>query len=57
MHKCYNSQGLLHDTYVYGDAKQIVPTPLYPTELMDGAILSGNCVSSCDKNTTLLSLK
>lgn len=47
------SQGLLHDTYVYGvDAKQIVPTLLYPTELMDGAILSGNCVSSCDKNTT-----
>ena len=34
------SQGLLHDTYVYGvDAKQIVPTLLYPTELMDGAIL------------------
>lgn len=47
------SQGLLHDTYVYGvDAKQIVPTLLYPTELMDGAIISGNCVSSCDKNTT-----
>lgn len=47
------SQGLLHDTYVYGvDAKQIVPTLLYPTELMDGAIISGNCVSACDKNTT-----
>ena len=47
------SQGLLHDTYVYGvDAKQIVPPLLHPTELMDGAILSGNCVSSCDKNTT-----
>lgn len=47
------SQGLLHDTYVYGvDAKQIVPTLLYPTEIMDGAILSGNCVSACDKNTT-----
>ena len=45
------SQGLLHDTYVYGvDAKQIVPTLLYPTEVMDGAIISGNCVSSCDKN-------
>ena len=45
------SQGLLHDTYVYGvDAKQIVPTILYPTEIMDGAIVSGNCVSSCDKN-------
>ncbi len=47
------SQGLLHDTYVYGvDAKKIVPTVLYPTELMDGAIISGNCVSACDKNTT-----
>jgi len=47
------SQGLLHDTYVYGvDAKQIVPTILYPTEIMDGAIVSGNCVSACDKNTT-----
>jgi glycine reductase len=47
------TQGLLHDTYVYGvDAKQIVPTLMYPTELMDGAIVSGNCVSACDKNTT-----
>ncbi len=47
------SQGLLHDTYVYGvDAKKIIPTILYPTELMDGAIISGNCVSACDKNTT-----
>lgn len=47
------TQGLLHDTYVYGvDAKKIVPTVLYPTEIMDGAILSGNCVSACDKNTT-----
>ena len=47
------TQGLLHDTYVYGvDAKQIVPTIMYPTEVMDGAIVSGNCVSACDKNTT-----
>jgi len=47
------TQGLLHDTYVYGvDAKKIIPTLLYPTEIMDGAILSGNCVSACDKNTT-----
>ncbi len=47
------SQGLLHDTYVYGvDAKQIVPTLVYPTEVMDGAIISGNCVSACDKNTS-----
>lgn len=47
------TQGLLHDTYVYGvDGKKIVPTILYPTEMMDGAVLSGNCVSACDKNTT-----
>jgi len=45
------TQGLLHDTYVYGvDAKKIIPTFLYPTEVMDGAIVSGNCVSACDKN-------
>ena len=47
------SQGLMHDTYVYGvDMKQSLPTILNPTEIMDGAILSGNCVSACDKNTT-----
>lgn len=47
------SQGLMHDTYVYGvDAKQTLSTLIYPTEIMDGAIISGNCVSACDKNTT-----
>lgn len=47
------SQGLLHDTYVYGvDVKKIIPTIIYPTEVFDGAILSGNCVSACDKNPT-----
>lgn len=47
------SQGLLHDTYYYGvDAKQMVPTFMYPTEIMDGAIISGNCVAPCDKVTT-----
>lgn len=47
------TQGLLHDTYVYGvDAKKIIPTFLYPTEVFDGAIVSGNCVSACDKNPT-----
>ena len=47
------SQGLLHDTYYYGvDVKTIVPTLMYPTEAMDGAITSGNCVSACDKNPT-----
>ena len=47
------SQGLLHDTYYYGvDAKLILPTFLYPTESMDGAITSGNCVAPGDKVTT-----
>lgn len=51
------SQGLLHDTYVYGvDAKKIVPTIMHPTEIMDGAIISGNCVSACDKNPTYVHL-
>ena len=47
------SQGLLHDTWVYGvDAKKILPSMISPTEIMDGAIVSGNCVSACDKNNT-----
>ena len=47
------TQGLLHDTYVYGvDAKRILPTIIHPNEVMDGAIISGNCVSACDKNST-----
>jgi glycine reductase len=47
------TQGLLHNTFYYGvDVKQIVPTFMYPTEIMDGAIVSGNCVSACDKNPT-----
>ncbi len=51
------TQGLLHNTYYYGvDVKQIVPTFMYPTEAMDGAIVSGNCVSACDKNPTYVHL-
>ena len=47
------TQGLLHNTFYYGvDVKQIVPTFMYPTKAMDGAITSGNCVSACDKNPT-----
>ena len=51
------SQGLLHDTYVYGvDAKKTLSTIISPTEVMDGAIVSGNCVSACDKNPTYVHL-
>ena len=47
------TQGLLHDTYLYGvDVKKILPTVISPLEVMDGAITSGNCVSACDKNST-----
>jgi len=47
------TQGLLHDTYVYGaDIKASLPTLLHPNEVLDGAMVSGNCVSACDKNTT-----
>ncbi len=47
------TQGLLHDTYLYGvDVKRILPTIISPLEVMDGAIVSGNCVSACDKNST-----
>lgn len=47
------SQGLLHDTYLYGvNTKKILPTYIYPTEVMDGAIVSGNGVAASDKNTT-----
>lgn len=51
------SQGLLHDTWVYGvDAKKTLPSLISPTEVMDGAIISGNCVSACDKNNTYVHL-
>lgn len=47
------SQGLLHDTYFYGrDSKLMVPTMITPLEVMDGAIVSGNCVSPGSKTTT-----
>ena len=47
------SQGLLHDTYYCGvDVKTMLPRSIVPTEVLFGAIVSGNCVSACDKNTT-----
>lgn len=47
------SQGLLHDTYYYGrDTKMLIPTLLTPSEVADGAIVSGNCVSPGSKTTT-----
>ena len=47
------TQGLLHDTYVYAaDLRPSLPALLHPNEVLDGAVVSGNCVSACDKNTT-----
>lgn len=47
------AQGLLHDNYMYGvDAKRLHPTLIHPNELMDGAVVSGNCVVASNKYTT-----
>lgn len=47
------AQGLLHDNYFYGlNAKGCLPVLMHPTELMDGAIVSGNCAAPCHKHTT-----
>lgn len=47
------TQGLLHDTYIYGvNAQTILPTLLHPNEELDNAVISGNCVAACDKITT-----
>ena len=47
------AQGLLHDVYIYGvDAKKTLPTAMNPNEVIDGALVSGNCVAACDKITT-----
>ena len=47
------AQGLLHDNYFYGvDAKRIHTTYVHPNEILDGALVSGNCVVAGDKNTT-----
>lgn len=47
------AQGLLHDNYLYGlNMQKLHPMFLHPNEFMDGAVVSGNCVTACDKNTT-----
>ena len=47
------TQGLLHDTYIYGvNAQTILPALLHPNEELDNAVISGNCVAACDKITT-----
>lgn len=47
------AQGLLHDNYIYGaNARGCLPVLLSPTELMDGAVVNGNCAAPCHKETT-----
>ena len=47
------TQGLLHDTYLLGEnAAGTVPRVLDPRIVLDNGVVSGNCVSACDKNTT-----
>ncbi len=47
------SQGLLHDNWVEGrNAREGLPRSVNPAFLLDGGVVSGNCVSACDKNTT-----
>lgn len=47
------TQGLLHDTYIYGvNQSAILPALLHANEELDNAVISGNCVAACDKITT-----
>jgi len=47
------TQGLLHDTYIYGvNQSGILPALLHANEEIDNAVISGNCVAACDKITT-----
>lgn len=47
-------QGLMHDTYVYGlNVKGILSTLISPLEVLDGAIISGNCAAPGHKNATI----
>lgn len=48
------AEGLLHDNFIYGLNVREGAVPLYmqPTELFDGAIVSGNCAAPCHKHTT-----
>ena len=44
----------MNDTYVYGlNVKGILSTLISPLEVVDGAIVSGNCAAPCHKNATI----
>jgi len=47
------TQGLLHDSWVLGEyAGDVLPRSVDPRVVIDGGVVSGNCVSACDKTTT-----
>lgn len=49
------SQGRLHDTYVMGsNAAEGLPLIVDPRIVIDNGVVSGNCVSACEKNTTYI---
>jgi glycine reductase len=49
------SQGLFGQTFIYGaSADHLLPTAIHPTELLDGALVSGNYVYGCMKTPTAL---
>jgi len=48
------TQGLMHDSYVYGlNGKGMVSTIVSPLEILDGAVVSGNCAAPGHKNATI----
>lgn len=50
---CVMAEGLLHDSALYGmDCKKINPTVVHPNEILDGALISGTCVTAGDKCMT-----
>jgi sarcosine reductase len=46
------TEGDVHRTYVYGENVSGPPTLLHPTEVLDGAIVSGNYHTASNRNVT-----
>ena len=52
---CEDYESEVYEWNFYGrDAKVMVPTMITPLEVMDGALVSGNCVSPGSKTTTYM---
>jgi glycine reductase complex component B subunit alpha and beta len=49
------SLGLMEHTLVYGESTVgKLPMPMFPTEVLDGAVFSGNFLFACQRNRTYL---